>query len=266
MEIKDDNKIQYAQITDVGCVRELNEDALFCSDELWLVADGMGGHACGEVASQLAAQTIAEEFSHSGQLDKAIESAHRRIVKAAQTGEGQFGMGTTVVAATSNGKRYEISWVGDSRAYLWDGNRARLSQLSEDHSLIVRLIKSGLISKEDARNHPQRHMITQCLGSVEIEDVKVDSIFGEWQPGQQLLLCSDGLSDDVSETQMAEILLSESDNQEKLEKLTQAAKDLGGKDNISIVLIDSPIIKPITLWQKFRSLFEKNRYQVDLKK
>ena len=257
MEIKVNNPIQYAQITDVGCVRELNEDSLFCNDHLWLVADGMGGHACGEVASQLAAETIAAEFSETADLPGAIEKAHRRIVEAAQSDNGQFGMGTTVVAATSNNEKYEVSWVGDSRAYLWDNIRDRLSQLSEDHSLIMRLIKSGLISKEDAQNHPQRHMITQCLGSVEIEQVKVDSVFGEWQAGQQILLCSDGLSDDVSESQIAEILRLEVSNEEKLEKLTQAAKNFGGKDNISIVLIDSPVTKSMNVWQRIRSLFDR---------
>jgi len=257
MEIKEENKIQYAQITDVGCVRELNEDTLFCNEELWLVADGMGGHACGEVASQLAAQTIAEEFSRSKKLPEAIEAAHKRIIDAAKSGNGQFGMGTTVVAVTSDDSEYQVSWVGDSRAYLWDSHRSRLTQLSEDHSLMVRLIKSGLISAEDAKVHPQRHMITQCLGSVEIEDISVDSQFGKWQAGQQILLCSDGLSDDVTEQQMASILQQKVSNQEKLAQLTDAAKKLGGKDNISIVLIDSPVTELPSMWQKLKALFHK---------
>ena len=258
MEIKEDYKIQYAHITDVGCVRELNEDTLYCDDKLWLVADGMGGHACGEVASQLAAKTISDEFSKSGELPKAIELAHKKIVEAAQSGNGQYGMGTTVVAVTSNGSGYQISWVGDSRAYLWDKLKGRLVQLSEDHSLMVRLLKSGLITAEDAKNHPQRHMITQCLGSVEIDDVLVDSYFGDWQASQQLLLCSDGLSDDVSEAAMADILQLDISNQEKLSKLTEIAKNLGGKDNISIVLIDSPVLKAPSLWQKLKAMFTKS--------
>ena len=257
MEIKEENKIQFAQSTDVGCVRELNEDTLFCNDELWLVADGMGGHACGEVASQLAAKSISEEFARSKRLPAAIELAHKRIIEAASRGEGQFGMGTTVVAATSNGKDYQISWVGDSRAYLFDKKRARLIQLSEDHSLMMRLIKSGLISKEDAQKHPQRHMITQCLGSVEIDQVKVDSYLGEWQANQQIMLCSDGLSDDVTEQQMIEILAQNLSNQQKLAKLTEVAKNLGGKDNISIVLIDSPVSQELSAWKKLKSLFSR---------
>ncbi|TQV73059.1 serine/threonine-protein phosphatase [Aliikangiella marina] len=258
MEITEDYKIQYAHITDVGCVRELNEDTLYCDDRLWLVADGMGGHACGEVASQLAAETISNEFSKSGQLPKAIEAAHQKIVEAAESGNGQFGMGTTVVALTSNNVNYQVSWVGDSRAYLWDKNKQQLTQLSEDHSLMVRLLKSGLISAEDAKNHPQRHMITQCLGSVEIENVLVDNYFGSWQAGQQILLCSDGLSDDVSEAAMVDILQLEISSQEKLAKLTDIAKNLGGRDNISIVLVDSPVQKVPSFWQKLKAVFVKS--------
>lgn len=258
MEITEDYKIQYAHITHVGCVRELNEDTLYCDDNLWLVADGMGGHACGEVASQLAAETISSEFSASGELPKAIEAAHQKIVEAAQSGNGQFGMGTTVVAATSDREDYQISWVGDSRAYLWDKNKQKLEQLSEDHSLMVRLLKSGLISAEDAKNHPQRHMITQCLGSVEIENVLVDNYYGRWQAGQQILLCSDGLSDDVSEAAMSDILQLDISNQQKLNKLMEIAKGLGGKDNISIVLIDSPILKTPSMWQKLKAMFLKS--------
>lgn len=252
MENKDENKIHYAQITDVGCVRELNEDSLYCDDKLWLVADGMGGHACGEVASQLAVETIAAEFDQHNQLGQAIEQAHLRIVQAAKNGEGQYGMGTTVVALTSEDLQYHIAWVGDSRAYLWDGMKGNLSQLSEDHSLMVRLIKSGLISAEDAKKHPQRHMITQCLGSVEIEKVNVSTFDGEWQANQSILLCSDGLSDDVTEQEMSDILKRDLSIDEKLGKLVELAKLAGGKDNISIVLVDSPTSEIPTLWTKIK--------------
>ena len=248
---------KYAHITDVGCVRELNEDSLYVSDSLWLVADGMGGHACGEVASQLASQVISREFSRDGVLSDAIQAAHHKVVEAGQQGVGQSGMGTTVVAMCSDGDSYEINWVGDSRAYLWEAKKKRLTQLTEDHSLIVRLINSGLITPEDAKSHPQRHMITQCLGSVEIESVKVDGLQGQWQADQSILLCSDGLSDDVSESELSSLMALPVSQEEKLEKMVEAAKSYGGKDNISIVVVESPIESEPTWLDKLIGFFRK---------
>lgn len=251
------NNSEYAQITDVGCVRELNEDSLFSSQGLWLVADGMGGHACGEVASQMAAKIISTSFLENGDLSSAIQEAHTKIVEAGKDGVGQAGMGTTVVALSSSEQSYQIAWVGDSRAYLWESKKKKLSQLSEDHSLIVRLINSGLISKEDAKNHPQRHMITQCLGSVEIDQVKVGTLDFDWQVNQTIMLCSDGLSDDVDEEAMSKVLAQNISQTEKLEALTELAKAAGGKDNISIILIDSPITAEPTFWDKIKALFAR---------
>ncbi|WP_196140935.1 PP2C family serine/threonine-protein phosphatase [Aliikangiella sp. G2MR2-5] len=248
---------QSVQITDVGCVRELNEDSLYSGDGLWLVADGMGGHACGEVASQLAAETISSEFLQAGDLSQAIQKAHKQIIKAGEEGQGQSGMGTTVVALAANAKSYQIAWVGDSRAYLWDHKKKSLSQLTEDHSLIVRLINSGLISAEEAKSHPQRHMITQCLGSVEIGDVKVDTLEAQWLPGQSILLCSDGLSDDVSEAEISKVLGNSDSVEQKMVQLVELAKAAGGKDNISAILVESPIQFEPGLWEKIKALFSK---------
>ena len=256
----DSNKnyvFQHSHISDVGCVRELNEDSLFFSDELWLVADGMGGHACGEVASQLAAQEIAKNYAESGVLSDAIQAAHKKVVEAGESDAGQSGMGTTVVALSSFDENYEIAWVGDSRAYLWDITKRKITQISEDHSLIVRLIKSGLISAEEAKNHPQRHMITQCLGSVEIETVKVDVVEMDWQPNQSILLCSDGLSDDVDEATITEVLSQNIEAKEKLQALVDLAKAAGGKDNISIILVDSPVQESPGFWDKVKALFAR---------
>ncbi len=262
MDTNVQNISSFAQITDVGSVRELNEDSLYCSGNLWLVADGMGGHACGEVASQLASDTIAEEFSRTGKLTEAIELAHHRIMEAGSKGSDQYGMGTTIVAVTSDILDYEVAWVGDSRAYLWDENKRRLSQVSEDHSLVVRLMKSGLISATDALKHPQRHMITQCLGSLEIETVSVDTVKGRWLAGQQLLLCSDGLTDELTDEKIAAVLKQDLDNQEKLATLVDEAKAVGGKDNISIILVDSPIKSEPTVIERLKSgfcaLFNRN--------
>lgn len=234
-------QFHYAQATDVGCVREINEDSIFCGDNLWLVADGMGGHACGEVASQMAVETIVHEFVETGDLSESIQTAHIKIVKSAEQNPTQLGMGTTVVVLNCSDTQYKIAWVGDSRAYLWDANNQRLSQLSEDHSLVVRLVKSGLISVDDAKNHPQRHMITQCLGSKEIDRLSVDIYQNQWKSGQQILLCSDGLTDEVNGENIKQILAQSISNKQKVEQLLAAAKQAGGKDNISIILVDSPI-------------------------
>jgi protein phosphatase len=256
----DSNKnyvFQHSHISDVGCVRELNEDSLFFSDELWLVADGMGGHACGEVASQLAAQEIAKNYAESGVLSDAIQAAHKKVVEAGESDAGQSGMGTTVVALSSFDENYEIAWVGDSRAYLWDITKRKITQISEDHSLIVRLIKSGLISAEEAKNHPQRHMITQCLGSVEIKQLQVDTVKGQWAPNQKILLCSDGLTDDVTSQEMLKALQQHDDNESRLSTLVDMAKNAGGKDNISIIIVDSPIFEKPSFFERLKSVFKR---------
>ncbi|MDH5433713.1 MAG: protein phosphatase 2C domain-containing protein [Gammaproteobacteria bacterium] len=249
MDKRQANKIESKHITDVGCVRELNEDAIMVTDNLWLLADGMGGHACGEVASQLAVETIVKEFGKKQNLVDAIQTAHQKVLKQGKKKKAQKGMGTTIVAAACENGSYDVAWVGDSRAYLWDGKK--LVQLTEDHSLMMRLVNSGLLSMEEASRHPQRHIITQCLGSLELDRVLVDRISGNWQYGQQLLLCSDGLSDDVTNEEISAILKQELGNKDKLNLMVKIAKDKGGKDNISIVLIDSPVkIENKTPWMK----------------
>jgi len=243
MVLNSDNQFSYAQATDVGCVRELNEDSIYSELGLWLLADGMGGHACGEIASALAIEEVRSSLSAGSPLDSAIQASHKKIIDAGNSNSSRTGMGTTIVALSSDHTNYQLAWVGDSRAYLWDKTQNDLTQISEDHSLMVRLINAGLISEQDALTHPQRHMITQCLGSVEIEQVKVDQLNNEWQYQQQILLCSDGLSDEVSKTRIAEIMAAEVNLDEKCSKLIESAKNGGGKDNISVIIIDSPIQK-----------------------
>jgi len=247
-----DIQFNYAQSTDVGCVRELNEDSVHSESGLWLVADGMGGHACGEVASALAIEEIRKAIVGGSNLDSAIQLAHTQIIQAGNLDSSKNGMGTTIVALMSDDKNYYLSWVGDSRAYLWDQTQKTLAQISQDHSLMVRLISAGLITEEDALTHPQRHMITQCLGSAEIEQVKVDSIEGEWEYQQQIVLCSDGLTDEASLTKIEQIMALDISASEKNEQLIQLAKDSGGRDNISIIIVDSPIKNPLSLISKFR--------------
>ena len=235
---------QCAKITDIGRIRKLNEDSLHCGDNLWVVADGMGGHACGDVASQLAIKVIVDQFTKSANLVNAIELAHEKVLEAGQKGEGQKGMGTTVVALTCVNDEFEIAWVGDSRAYLWQPQQQNLAALTTDHSLVAGMVQKGIISEKQARLHPQRNMITRCLGSKKTATFEVDKCQGLWQPDQQILLCSDGLSDEICESQMVELLLKAGSKGDKLEQMVDAAKDAGGRDNISAILIDSPVTAP----------------------
>jgi len=255
MEQDAEFQFDFAQATDVGCVRELNEDSIFSQSGLWLLADGMGGHACGEVASAMAIQQISEGFDNHGSLDNAIQAAHKQIIKAGLDDIAQSGMGTTIVAMVGDKLHFQIAWVGDSRAYLWDDRLTKLTQISEDHSLMVRLVNAGLITAEDAENHPQRHMITQCLGSTEIEQVKVDTIQRDWDSGQQILLCSDGLTDEVPDRLIAEIMGAQLSLQEKATALVKTAKQAGGRDNVSLIIVESPVKKPLNLLQKIRKFF-----------
>ncbi len=257
MEQDSEFQFDYADATDVGRVRELNEDSIFSQSGLWLVADGMGGHACGEIASAMAIKQISEGFDKHGSLDNAIQSAHKQIIDAGREEVAQSGMGTTIVAMICDQMHYQIAWVGDSRAYLWDSRLAKLEQISEDHSLMVRLINAGLISAEDAIRHPQRHMITQCLGSTEIERVKVDTIERDWDSGQQILLCSDGLTDEVSDQLIAEVMGAKLTLQEKTATLVKTAKQAGGRDNISLIIVESPTNKTLTFIQKIRNFFTR---------
>jgi len=263
MEQETEFQFEYAESSDVGCVRELNEDSIYSQSGMWVVADGMGGHACGEVASAMAVEEVVEYYKEFALLDDAIQSAHLDIKEAGELEtRGKLGMGTTVVAMVADKLNYKIAWVGDSRAYLWDGVSGNLMQISRDHSLMTRLIDSGLITAKDAMTHPQRHLITQCVGSVEVELLKVDMIDREWDYKQQVLLCSDGLTDEVTEEQISEIMAADLSNSEKVAELIDKAKQAGGRDNISVIIIDSPIKESLSFLQKivqhFKARFKRS--------
>ncbi|PWK51838.1 PP2C family protein-serine/threonine phosphatase [Pleionea mediterranea] len=237
---------QYVCRTDPGKVRELNEDSCLCEPELglWVVADGMGGHSCGEVASHQAIESIKQECAAGKSVSEAIQQAHFDILKAAESGEGADGMGTTAVALKHNGSGFSMNWVGDSRGYLWQPKKKRLTQLTQDHSLVERLLSAGLISQEESKSHPQRHLITQCLGSKELKQVKVDTTRYQWEPEQVILLCSDGLTEELTEQDMITIFSAQSDLDITADRLLRMALNKGGQDNISIILLRSPIELP----------------------
>ena len=228
----------YAARTDVGKIREHNEDS-YCVNQdlgLYVVADGMGGHASGEVASEIAVTVIEQQIKQGSSLAEALEIAHLAIVKGVETGAGRPGMGTTVVAVQLQGDAYTLAWVGDSRAYLWDGN---FSQISKDHSLVQMLLDSGQITQAEARVHPRKNIIYQNLGATDIENFQVSMKQGVLYKDQKIILCSDGLSDEVDDEQMSEIIEQANDNEEIAEKLVGAAIDNGGNDNISVIVISA---------------------------
>lgn len=229
--------IEFGHLTHVGLRREHNEDTYYGDSQLglWLVADGMGGHEFGEVASALARDTIVDQVRDGTPLSEAIRAADQAIIKQSQRRNEALPMGTTVVAARLNGTRFEIAWVGDSRIYLWDG---RLQQLSQDHSYVQELIEQGAITPEQARSHPHRNVITQALGVTDPQALKVEVMRGELKPQMQLLLCSDGLTEEVDDGRIASILSkSELSAQECVDQLVMAALDGGGSDNITVVLL-----------------------------
>lgn len=225
--------------THVGNLRDNNEDSYVCDPEkqLWIVADGMGGLGFGEVASAISSYTIAHEVKKGHGINQAIEIAHKRIKDYAEKEASGTNMGTTMVLLLTHGSLYNVFWVGDSRAYLLD--EGKITQLTTDHSLVQSLIEQGEISAEEAISDPRKNVVTRALGVQEMETVRADSISEKWQPGQKILLCSDGLSDCVRTEKIEQILNKEGTDQEKVDELIQAALDGGGNDNITIILVSA---------------------------
>ena len=232
--------IEFGHLTHVGLRRDLNEDSYYGDSELglWLVADGMGGHEYGEVASALAREASVREVRAGASLPQAIRIADEEIIRVSRRRHDALPMGTTVVAARVRGNRFEVAWVGDSRVYLWrDG---QLAQLSQDHSYVQELIANGAITHEQARSHPHRNVVTQALGVTDPRNLNVETMSGELQPGMQLLLCSDGLTEEVDDRNISRVLAQlDCSAQECDDSLVAAALDGGGSDNVTVVLVRS---------------------------
>ncbi|MGH2540986.1 MAG: Stp1/IreP family PP2C-type Ser/Thr phosphatase, partial [Actinomycetota bacterium] len=221
--------------TDIGQVREGNEDAILISDPLYAVADGMGGHRGGEVASNLALQTVEHMFAErQGTLTEQVEWANRAVFERSQSDRDVSGMGTTLTAALIEGGAVRLAHVGDSRAYLFRGGKLQL--LTEDHTLVHRMVVEGEITEAEAENHPHRSVLTRALG---VEgDVRVDETKVQVREGDRLLLCTDGLTGMLSEDQIESILQDVRDPQEAVDRLVSEANRAGGIDNITAVIID----------------------------
>jgi PPM family protein phosphatase len=226
-------------LSDTGRKRRHNEDSYVCEPPLFAVADGMGGAQAGEIASQLAAAALREEttsgLSSEERVVALIREANRRVFESAHEDRTRSGMGTTVTVAIAEEGRVVIGHVGDSRAYRFrDG---RIEQLTDDHSLVAELVRSGKISAEEAETHPQRSVITRALGTE--SDIDVDTFDIEAREGDLFLLCSDGLSTMVDDETLGLIVeRSRGDLKRTARDLIDAANRAGGEDNITVVLFE----------------------------
>lgn len=232
--------------SDVGCVREINEDSVRAvqhegkPDVLVVVADGMGGHAAGEVASQKAVEVVPERFFASTEpptvaLKKAVEAANDAIFGAAKRDRALQGMGTTCTVLLLRNEEAWCAHVGDSRLYLV--REGGIYQMSEDHSAVGELVRRGLLRAEEARGHPQKNVILRALGTQSQVEVAVWDEPFSLKSGDRWLLCSDGLSDLVEDEEILAAVL-EHDSESAGQTLIEAARSRGGHDNISVALIE----------------------------
>ena len=228
---------RHAAVTDPGRRRRRNEDAYVVQPPLFAVADGMGGAQAGEIASRIAASTLRDADGETGRdaVVALIQEANRRVYEAAASDEARAGMGTTMTAALVEDGTVLIGHVGDSRAYrIRDG---ALEQLTEDHSLVAELVRSGRLSPEEADTHPQRSVITRVLGTD--PEVDVDTFEVEANPGDVFMICSDGLTSMVDdETILAVVERNRTDLEHAARALVDAANRGGGEDNITVIVFE----------------------------
>jgi len=234
-------KLKWGASTDVGMVRMQNEDSFMADDGLYIVADGMGGHNAGEVASALAVTTVRSGakggLTNGEQLRELVQQANSAIYTASLDDSTQSGMGTTLTAVAvvpGDVLRVAVANVGDSRTYLW--RQGHLRAITVDHSYVQELVNEGIITPEEARTHPRRNIVTRALGID--RSVSVDVFTQELMNGDRLVLCSDGLIDEVADAEIARVLGQHSDAQEAAEALVMVANTNGGRDNTTVVVVD----------------------------
>jgi protein phosphatase len=231
--------VRWASATHVGCVRSLNQDAVLAGPSVFAVADGMGGHAAGEVASAIAIAHLAQLPAACLESDvlAALSDANSRIRAEGYPGSGREGMGTTVAGlalAREDGiDRVLVFNVGDSRTYQFD--QSGLRQVSTDHSLVAEMVSAGELTAADARTHSARNVVTRALG-IDV-DVDVDRWWLPTRPHDRFLLCSDGLTNEVDEEEIADVMQREAEPQAVVDALLRLALDAGARDNVSVVLV-----------------------------
>ncbi|HEY8586685.1 MAG TPA: protein phosphatase 2C domain-containing protein [Rhodanobacter sp.] len=231
--------IEFGHGTHVGLRRARNEDTYYADASLglFLVADGMGGHQHGEVASALVRDAVVELASRGHSLLESVHGAAERLLAQPRQGSDVLPMGTTIAVLRVCGDAYEVAWVGDSRIYLW---QEQLRQISHDHSLVQALLEAGEIEPSQAVRHPQRNVLTQALGVTALEQLHVGMARGRLEPGMGFLLCSDGLTEEVADAQIAStVARTDLAAQECVDKLLLSALDHGGDDNVTALLVRS---------------------------
>lgn len=233
-------------ITDIGKKRKENQDYIYTRESaignlpnVFIVADGMGGHKAGDYASKVTVETMISEIENSFEKNpvlifrKAIEAANEQIRKKAREEAELEGMGTTVVAATCMGKYLQVANVGDSRLYIVN---EEIRQITRDHSLVEEMVRMGGIGREEARNHPDKNIITRAVGAG--DTVEPDFFTVELKKGDIVLMCSDGLTNMLEDERIRMIMSGARDIVEKACKLVEEANESGGKDNISVIVIE----------------------------
>lgn len=234
-------------MTDVGRRREMNQDYMFTSEtavgklpNLFIVADGMGGHKAGEYASRFTVDTMVDIIENANAkepvaaIGQAIKEANRLLLKEAKTDESKAGMGTTVVAAVLMDKTLYAANVGDSRLYVL--NQDTITQITRDHSLVEEMVRLGEMDKADAKDHPDKNIITRAVGVA--PELEIDFFETEINDGDIILLCTDGLTNMIEDEDIRRIILSQRDIVERTEKLIETANQNGGRDNITVVLLE----------------------------
>ena len=233
--------LSWGGASDVGRVRQGNEDALLAEHGVFVVADGMGGHNAGEVASELAVTTmraaLRDSVSSTEQLRELVQQANTSIYTASLDDSTQQGMGTTLTALVmipGITDRVLVANVGDSRTYVL--RNGQLSRITTDHSYVQELVNEGVITADDARKHPQKNIVTRALGIDRY--VAVDVFSHDMQPGDRFLLCSDGLVDEVTDSEITHILLDNPQSSDAATELIVAANAAGGRDNTTVIVVD----------------------------
>jgi protein phosphatase len=245
---KEKRMLESVAITDIGKRRKLNQDNVYAAREkignlpnIFIVADGMGGHNGGELASKWTIEVMLQYIGAASAknpvklLEQALQAANTEIRRMSYEDAALYGMGTTIVAATLNGNKLQVANVGDSRLYVVCPKNKTIRQVTRDHSLVEEMVRQGGLTKEAAFNHPDKHIITRVIGAE--NNVRVDFFDEELKPGELVLLCSDGLTNMLFDEEIGEILYRDKNIIDKANELIKAANDNGGKDNIAVILV-----------------------------
>jgi serine/threonine protein phosphatase PrpC len=229
--------IEFGHGTHVGLRRTRNEDTYYADASLglFLVADGMGGHQHGEVASALVRDAMVDLVTRGHSLIDAVHGAGERLLAHTRGSLDVLPMGTTIAALRLTTDSYEVAWVGDSRIYMW---KRELRQISHDHSLVQALVEAGQLDPAKASHHPQRNVLTQALGVTATEQLHIGMARGQLEPGIGFLLCSDGLTEGVNDASIARtVARTDLAAQECVDQLLLSALDSGGDDNVTVIIV-----------------------------